>query len=91
MLFFKRAKLERQLMEEIKSYAGVKDFPYGDAKAIADFLSVYDRGKESVLMAAFSASRTIEKYPSLYRNWDNLMIKYKKLGLFPNWDIVIDE
>ena len=91
MFFFKKAKLERQLMEEIKSYAGVKEFPYNDAQAIAKFLTAYDRGKESVMIAVFSASRTIEKYPSLYNNWDRLMIKYKKLGLFPNWDIIIDE
>lgn len=90
-MFFKRAKLERQLMKEIKNYAGVTEFPYNDAKVIADFLSAYNRGKEFVMLATFSASNTIEKYPNLYRNWDDIMIKYKKLGLFPNWDITIDE
>ena len=91
MMFFKRAKLERQLMEEIKSYAGVSEFPNNDAKAIADFLTSYNRGNEFVMLAVFRASSTLEKYPYLYKNWDNLMIKYKKLGLFPKWNIVIDE
>ena len=91
MLFFKKAKLERQMMEEIKTYAGVHDFPNNDAKAIADFLTAYNRGNEFVMLAVFSASRTLEKYPYLYRNWDNLMIKYKKLGLFPNWHIEMDD
>lgn len=89
-MFFRRLKLERQLMNEIKSYAGVKEFPNNDAKKIADFLMSYDRGKEYVMLAALSASDTIEKYPNLYKNWDRLMIKYKKLGLFENWDIRLD-
>ena len=90
-MLFKRVKLERQLMKEIKSYAGVVEFTNDDAKAIADFLTAYNRGKEFVMLAAFRASRTLEKYPYLYKNWDDLMIKYKKLGLFPKWDIDIDD
>ena len=89
-MFFRKLKLERQLMDEIKKYADVTEFPNNDAKVIADFLSSYDQGKERVMLAALSASNTIAKYPNLYRNWDNIMIKYKKLGLFKNWDIRLD-
>ena len=89
MFFTKRAKLERQLMEEIKSFAGVDEFPYEDAKVISDFLVAYNKGSDYVSLAAFSALDVIDKYPNLGNNWDELMIKYKKLGLFPNWNIVI--
>ena len=88
MFFTKRNQLERQLMEEIKSYAGVKEFPYEDAKVISDFLVAYNKGNDFIDFAAFSALDTIDKYPNLSSNWYDLLIKYKKLGLFPKWKIV---
>ncbi|MBR0508235.1 MAG: hypothetical protein IJJ86_06460 [Clostridia bacterium] len=90
-MLFKKLKLERQLMEEIKRYANVTEFPPSDARVIADFLNAYNRGNAFIMLTGPSAVGTLEKYPSLYRNWDNLMIKYKKLGLFPNWSVSIDE
>lgn len=91
MFFLKKTKLERQLMEEIKSFAGVKEFPYDDAKALAEFLTAYNKGKVFVSLAAMKAFSTLEKYPNLLHNWDAIMIKYKKMGLFPNWDIIISD
>ena len=89
MLFFKKVKLEKALMAEIKSLAGVSDFPLDDAKSIARLLGSYDKGKSMVMITMMSCASVLEKYPDLYQNWDDLMIKYKKLGLFPNWDIVL--
>ena len=39
MFFLKKAKLERQLMDEIKTYAGVKEFPWDDAKILSNLRS----------------------------------------------------
>ena len=83
-MLFKKAKLEKQLMEEIKSLAGVNEFPYEDAASISNMLTNYNRNNILGVMANFS---TLEKYPNLYDNWDELMLKYKRLGLFPNWDV----
>lgn len=91
MLFFKKAKLERQLMDEIKTYAGVKEFPLDDAKVISNYISAYNKGNTFIGMYMFSSLSVIEKYPKLFQNWDALMIKYKKLGLFPNWKVMLDE
>ena len=82
MLFFKKAKLERQLMNEIKSLAGVDEFPYNDAKTIAKLLVAYNRGKVYVNLVMISAIDVLEKYPNLCDNWDNTMIKYKKTWAF---------
>ena len=91
MLFFKKAKIERQMMKEIKASAGVDEFPFEDAKIIAELLTAYERGKVFVSLAFFSPKNMalFDKYPKLGENWDNIMIKYKKQGLFPNWDIVL--
>ena len=88
-MFFKRMKLENQMIREIKSYAHVKDFPSMDAQYISKALSGYNKGGVFVELSLMQAMSTIEKYPDLYNHWDALMIKYKKLGLFPNWNIVL--
>ena len=90
MLFFKKSKLEHQMMEEIKSSAGVEEFPLEDAKTIAEILTSYGRGQEFVTLAFFSSKNMaiFDKYPKLGDNWDNIMLKYKKLGLFPKWEVV---
>ncbi len=87
MLFFKKAQLERQLMDEIKSYAGVTEFPTKDAQILANTISAYGKGNAFITFAMMSAYDVIEKYPNLYNNWDDLMMKYKKLGLFPKWEV----
>ena len=77
-------------MKEIKASAGVVEFPFEDAKTIAEISVAYGRGKEFVALAFFSPKNIaiFDKYPKLYDDWDNIMIKYKKQGLFPNWDVV---
>ena len=74
-------------MAEIKAIAKVDAFPYEDAKTIADLLVAYNKGTSFVMFKIMTAIDTLEKYPELDENWDDLMIKYKSLGLFPNWDI----
>lgn len=91
MFFLKKAKLQRQLIEEIKSYAGVLEFSQDDAKVISNYISAYEKGNTFIGMYMFSSLSVIEKYPKLFQNWDALMIKYKKLGLFPNWKVCLDE
>ncbi len=95
MFFLKKAKLERQLMDEIKTYAGVKEFPWDDAKILSNYLASYDKGMDYQRVFGWhetsKAFSTLEKYPNLLRNWDALMIKYKKLGLFPKWDIKLSD
>jgi len=88
-MLFKKAKLEKALMEEIKVLAGVSEFPLEDAKVIAQLVGRYNNSSAIVLLAMMSAMSVLEKYPNLYENWDNLMKKYKKLGLFPKWDVVL--
>lgn len=83
----KRLKLEKQLMQEIKTYAHVSDFPISDAKVIADLIVAYNRGDGFVELGIMAAMSTLDKYPNLCQEWDNLMIKYHKLGLFPKWNI----
>lgn len=86
-----KEKLEKQLMAELKELAGVEDFPWEDAQVLSKLLAAYDRGDTTLVMLAVTGSEsTLEKYPKLYDNWDDLMIKYHKLGLFPNWNIHID-
>lgn len=88
----KREKqLEQELINEIKSFAGVSEFPYEDAKTISDLLVAYGKGNNYVDLAMYSAVDVIEKYPNLCDNWDALMIKYKKMGLFPRWIINITD
>lgn len=89
MLFTKKLKLEKQLMAEIKALAKVDEFPYKDAKTIADLLVAYNKGSSFVAFSIMAALDTLEKYPDLADNWDDLMIKYKTLGLFPKWDVAI--
>ena len=91
VLFLKKSKIERQMMKEIKASAGVGEFPFEDAKTIAELLTAYERGEVFVSLAFFSPKNMalFDKYPKLGDNWDNIMIKYKKQGLFPNWDIVL--
>ena len=85
-------QLEQQMMEEIKSFAGVSEFPFEDAKVIANLLATYEKGDKNQLnLVIMSAIDTIDKYPTLADNWDELMIKYKKLGLFPKWKVKILE
>lgn len=91
MCFSKKLKLERQLMEEIKSYAGVYEFPNDDAKEISKLLAAYNKGNGYLALAIMAGMDTLEKYPDLCNNWDELMIQYKKLGLFPKWKTNIDE
>jgi len=88
-MLFKKAKLEKALMEEIKVLAGVSEFPLEDAKVIAQLVGRYNNSSAIVLLAMMSAMSVLEKYPNLYENWDNLMKKYKKLGLFPKCDVVL--
>ena len=87
-MFGKRAKLERQLMQEIKDLAGVSAFPYEDARIIADIVNAYNKGNDAIGFAIMMLGGTLEKYEGLANDWDNLMIKYKKLGLFPNWNVI---
>ncbi len=89
MFFLKRHKLEVQLMQEIKAYAGVKEFPYEDAVSISKVLTAYHNGNTDMYYLLFSGLSVLEKYPDLRENWDELMIRYKKLGLFPGWDIEV--
>ena len=85
-------QLEQQLTEEIKALAGVSEFPLDDAKVFANLLSVYEKGNlDLVSLTLYSAIDVIDKYPTLADNWDSLMIKYKKLGLFPRWNVKILE
>lgn len=88
MFFSKKSNLEHQLMNEIITFAQVDSFPLEDAKAIADIISAYNRGNGFIDFALLTNS-VLEKYPNLYNNWDNIMLKYKKLGLFPNWNILV--
>ena len=88
MLFFKKAKLEKQLMAEIKALAEVTEFPYEDAKTISGLLVAYNQGNSHVMLNMMTAIDTLEKYPKLAGEWDNLMIKYKSLGLFPKWKVI---
>ena len=85
----KREKLEKQLMSEIRDLAGVVSFPLEDAKAISKLITVgYKRGDQDLInLGVMATHSTLEKYPNLLENWDELMIKYHKLGLFPNWHI----
>ena len=79
-------------MEEIKTLADVDDFPWEDAKVIAKLLAAYNRGDNSlVTLAIMGSMETLDKYPRLSSNWDDVMIKYHNLGLFPKWDITITE
>ena len=87
MLFTKKYQLGKQLMAEIKSYAGVNEFPLNDAKIISQLLVAYNKGEPFVGFAIMSSLNTLEKYPNLADNWDNLMIKYKRKGLFNRWNI----
>ena len=87
MLFTKKYQSEKQLMAEIKSYAGVNEFPLNDAKIISQLLVAYNKGEPFVGFAIMSSLSTLEKYPNLADNWDNLMIKYKRKGLFNRWNI----
>ena len=89
MLLFKKSKLEKELMEEIKSLAGVDVFPVYDARVLSDLLVAYGKGGAFIDAALMNSLRVFDKYPNLNDNWDNLMIKYKKLGLFPKWEIQI--
>lgn len=91
MLIFKKAKLEKELMAEIKTLAGVNEFPLDDAKTIAELVARYNNNANVVVLLVMSASSVLEKYPNLYDNWDNLMVKYKKLGLFPKWNVHLND
>ena len=87
MFFLKKWSLEKKLIGEIKNYANVDEFPPDDAKNMSQLLLAYNRGEEYVNLAIMMYLDTLEKYPKLADNWDNLMIKYKKLGLFPQWNV----
>ena len=90
-MFFKKAKLERQLMAELKEYAHVDEFPYEDAMKFAKLVNAYNQGNGMINMTMMAYGSTIRKYPELAKNWDRVFIKYKKLGLFPGWDVVLIE
>lgn len=85
----KTEKLEKQLMNEIRELAGVASFPLEDAQAISKLLTMgYKRGDKDLIQLGIMATySTLEKYPKLFENWDELMIKYHKMGLFPKWEI----
>jgi len=87
---FEKSKLEKQLMEEVLAYAGAKYLPFEDAKALSNLIAAYDKGSAFILLAMPTSYDVLEKYPNLYKNWDNMMIRYKKQGLFPNWDIELE-
>ena len=89
MFFSKKSNLEHQLMNEIITFAQVDSFPLEDAKVISDIISAYNRGNGFIDFALLTNRAVLEKYPNLYTNWDNIMLKYKKLGLFPNWNILV--
>lgn len=86
-LFGKRAKLEKQMMEEIKQLAGVTAFPYEDARIISNIISAYNKGNDEISIAIMLLGGTLEKYEGLANGWDEMTRKYKKLGLFPNWKV----
>jgi len=88
-MLFKKRKLEKALMEEIKVLAGVSEFSLEDAMVIGQLVARYNNSNEIVMMTMLSSMSVLEKYPNLYENWDNLMIKYKKLGLFPKWNVTL--
>ena len=86
----KKEKLDKRLITEIKQLAGVYDLPWEDAQDIARLLQAYENGDISLIgITMLGSMSTLEKYPELYSCWDDLMIKYHKLGLFPNWNISI--
>ena len=83
-----RGKLEKELMTELKELAGVKYFPWEDAKEISTVLAAYTDGNSGKIgLALMMFINTLEKYPRLCSEWDSVMIKYHKKGLFPNWNI----
>ena len=85
----KQRKLEKQLMSEIRELAGVDSFPLEDAQAISKLMMAYKRGDKDLINIGIMATySTISKYPKLLENWDDVMIKYHKLGLFPKWEII---
>ncbi len=92
MAILSQSELRQQLINEIKEYAGVADFPRADAHDLAELLNAYDRGNEFVQAAMLSeAAKVLSRYPGLYNNWDELMIKYKRMGFFPNWNIILPD
>lgn len=87
MFPWKKYKLKNQLMEELKAAAGVgESFPYEDAVKLGRLLSWYDTGHTNFAYNML-AYKTIEKYPELVKQWDSIIVKYKKLGLFPKYNI----
>lgn len=84
----KKEKLEKKLMKEIKEFAGVEGFPLQDAKTLSRLIQAYNSGDTVVITAAVSGSMaTLEKYPALCSNWDDIMLKYHELGLFSDWQV----
>ena len=84
---WKKHKLEKQLMEELKAAAGVGDaFPKEDALNLGRLLSWYNTGHTNFAYNML-AYETMEKYPGLVKQWDSIIVKYKKLGLFPKYNI----
>ena len=87
MLPWKKHKLKKQLMEELRVAAGVGDsFPYEDAVNLGRLLSWYDTGRTNFAYNML-AYETMEKYPELVKHWDSIILKYKELGLFPKYNI----
>lgn len=86
--FCKRKKLEKQLMDELKSLAGVTEFPASDKKDIDELLATYNKGEFALIsLAVLAKMGTIQKYPDLYRKWDSVIMKYHMMGLFPKWKV----
>lgn len=82
MFILKKIKLEKELINEIKTAAGINYFPDEDAKKISEMLASYNRGP----FFAHVDLNILEKYPNLYKNWDSILSKYIKLGIFKNWN-----
>ena len=87
MFFWKTVQLEKQLTKEMKSLAKVEYFPTEDAKVIGDLLTAYSNGNSAVEAQMAETMSTLKKYPELLEGWEQLLVKYKKLGLFPKWKI----
>ena len=87
MFFWKTVQLQKQLTKEMKNLAKVEYFPSEDAKVIGDLLTAYNNGDSTVDLQMAEAMSTLKKYPELLEAWDQLLMKYKKQGLFPKWKI----
>ena len=83
MLFTKKYQLEKQLMAEIKSYAGVNEFPLNDAKIISQLLVAYNKGEPFVGFAIMSSrfgSLSIPRQTATWLRHSSSIVKCSDVG-----------